>query len=201
MNPRAGTAPSRPGNDEAFAGGRAGRRGRRITRMTSPRQRTRDTAAGRPAPRSVQRVRLRQVREGSIRFAVERVERPKDVWDAVRGYYRGADREILSALYLDASHAPVCFHVIAVGSRNAAHAAPADVLKPALLANASALVLVHNHPSDRLEPSPEDIALTASIRRACDLLGVRLLDHLVVGDSGFVSLRERGLLGARGRSP
>lgn len=145
-------------------------------------------------PRSVVRVRLRQVRDGRVRFAVERIRGPADVWQAVRGYYAGADREILSALYLDARHAPVCFHVIAVGSRNAAHAAPADVLKPALLANASALVLVHNHPSGDPEPSAEDVALTASVRRACELLGLHLLDHLVVVDDGFVSLGERGLL-------
>lgn len=164
------------------------------TRPMTPSQGRPNRRTAASVPRSVRRIRLRQVRDGSVRFAVERVERPRDVWEAVRGYYRGADREILSALYVDAHHAPVCFHVIAVGSRNAAHAAPADVLKPALLANATALVLIHNHPSGQLEPSAEDIALTASIRRACDLLGLHLLDHLVIGDAGFVSLGERGLL-------
>ena len=144
--------------------------------------------------KTVQRVRIRQVRDGRIRFAVERITGPRDVYEAVRGYYRGADREILSALYVDARNTPVCFHVVSVGSLNAARAVPADILKPAILSNAPALILVHNHPSGQLEPSGEDIAFTASIRAACELLGLRLLDHLVIGDEGFVSLEARGLL-------
>lgn len=142
--------------------------------------------------KTVQRVRIKQVRDGSVRFAVDQIKGPAEVYEAVRGYYRGEDREILSALYLDARNVPVCFQVVSVGTRNTTQTSPADVLKPAILSNASSLILIHNHPSGDLEPSREDIAFTKSMRAACKLVGIAVHDHLVICDDGFVSLEARG---------
>lgn len=144
--------------------------------------------------KTVQSVRIRQVRDGGIRFAVDRISGPADVYAAVREVYFEADREMLSVLCLDARHAPVCFHVASVGGPNTTRTRAAEILKPAILSNASALILVHNHPSGDLEPSPDDVAFTRNLQRACHLLGLTLHDHLVVGDYGFVSLRQRGLI-------
>ena len=69
-----------------------------------------------------------------------------------------------------------------------------DILKPAILSNSLGIVLIHGHPSGCLEPSPEDIEFTSAIKRACELVGVELYDHLIVTDQGFTSLRERGLI-------
>ena len=146
------------------------------------------------APRSIQRVRLKQVKDGRVRFNVERVTRPAEVFEAVRPYYRGADREILSVLCLDAHNAPTAFMIVSVGSLNTTRTRPADILKPAILSNALGTILVHNHPSGELEPSPEDLEFTQAIRRACELVGVELYDHVIVTDDGFTSLRERGAL-------
>ena len=145
-------------------------------------------------PRSVQRVRLRQVCDGRVRFAVPTVARPADVYEAVRRYYKGADREMLSVLCLDAQNQPTCFHVASIGSLNTTRTRPAEILKVALLSNAAGIVLVHNHPSQRADPSPEDIEFTHGVRAACELLGIDLYDHLIVTDSAFCSFRERGLL-------
>jgi DNA repair protein RadC len=71
---------------------------------------------------------------------------------------------------------------------------PREVLGPALRVRAAALVVAHNHPSGDPEPSSEDCALTERLRDASRLLGLELLDHVVVGRTGFVSLRERGVL-------
>lgn len=144
--------------------------------------------------RTVQRVRLRQVREGRIRFAVDRISRPADAYHAVKRYYEGADREMLSMLCLDAQNQPTCFQICSVGSLNTTRTRPAEILKLALVSNAHALLLIHNHPSGTLDPSPEDLEFTRAIRQACDLLGVELYDHLIVSDEGWVSLRERGLV-------
>lgn len=144
--------------------------------------------------RRVQRVRIKQVRDGCVRFAVEQVTGPAEVYEAVRPYFRGEDREILAALYLDARNHPVCFNVAAVGTLNAARARAADLLKPAILSNAASLILIHNHPSGDLEPSPDDVSFTRGIEQACRLMGLELHDHLVVTDDGFTSLRSRGLL-------
>ena len=144
--------------------------------------------------KTIKRVRLKQVCDGRIRFSVDRISRPRDVYDAVLPYYRGADREILSALCLDAQNQPNCFNVASIGALNTTRTRPADILKAAILSNALGLVLIHNHPSGELEPSPEDIEFTRAIQRACELIGVELYDHLIVTDDGFTSFRERGLL-------
>ncbi|MDQ7007681.1 MAG: JAB domain-containing protein [Acidobacteriota bacterium] len=144
--------------------------------------------------KTVQSVRICQVRDGGIRFAVDRITSPADVYAAVREYYRGADREILSVLCLDSRHAPVCFHVASVGTLNTTRTRAAEIVKPAILSNASAVLLIHNHPSGDLEPSPDDVAFTRNLRQACELLGLTLHDHLVIGDNGFISLRARGLI-------
>ncbi len=144
--------------------------------------------------KTVQRVRIKQVRDGRVRFAVEEIKGPNEVYQAVLPYYRSEDREVLSAIYLDARASPVCFHIVSVGTLNTTRTQPLDVLKPAILSNASALILIHNHPSGDTEPSGEDIAFTRNMHRACELLGVELHDHLVISDQGFVSIRSRGLI-------
>ena len=87
-----------------------------------------------------------------------------------------------------------CGSSVSVGTLTASLVHPREVLGPALRARAAALVVAHNHPSGDPEPSPEDCALTERLRDAARLLGLELLDHVVVGRNGFVSLRERGVL-------
>jgi DNA repair protein RadC len=107
---------------------------------------------------------------------------------------RAADRERFVGLYLDARHRVLRRRLVSVGTLTASLVHPREVLGPALRARAAALVVVHNHPSGDPEPSPEDCALTERLRDAARLLGIELLDHVVVARSGFVSLRERGIL-------
>ena len=70
---------------------------------------------------------------------------------------------------------------------------PCGVSKPAIVGNAAALILIHNHPSGDPEPSAQDRALTRRLREAGDLLGIRILDHVVIGDSRFRSFVDAGL--------
>ncbi len=142
--------------------------------------------------KSVLKVRLKQVRDGRVKFAVDRITRPIQVWKAVLPYYKGADREILSVLCLDAQNSPTCFNIVSMGSLNTTRTKPSDILKPAILSNSLGIVMVHNHPSGILEPSPEDLEFTRAIQKACDMMAVELYDHLIVTDDGFTSLRERG---------
>src|SRR5690606_4612199 len=79
------------------------------------------------------------------------------------------------------------------GSLNSAPVRIADVFKPAIRKNAAAFILVHNHPSGDPTPSPDDIALTKAIREAGQLLGIDVLDHLVIGQGRYVSLKEKRL--------
>ena len=85
-------------------------------------------------------------------------------------------------------------HVVSIGSVNSSMLPPAEVLKAALLANASAVIVAHNRPSGDAEPSPEDLAVTTRLREAGRLVGIELLDHLIIGAEEWVSLKDRGAM-------
>ena len=80
------------------------------------------------------------------------------------------------------------------GTINASLVRPADVFKRALVANANAVILVHNHPSGEISPSQEDVTLTNRLRDCGDMLGVPVLDHIIIGHDRYYSFKEKGLL-------
>jgi DNA repair protein RadC len=84
--------------------------------------------------------------------------------------------------------------VISIGSLNASIVHPREVFRPAIVLCAASLVLAHNHPSGDTQPSEEDLAITRRLHEAGRLLGIELVDHVVVADSGYTSFRERRLL-------
>jgi len=106
----------------------------------------------------------------------------------------GADRERCVAALVDTKHRLLEVAVVSIGSLDHTFMAPREVFRDALLANAAALVLAHNHPSGDPEPSRDDEAVTRRLARAGELIGVELLDHLVVGGQRWVSLARRGCL-------
>jgi DNA repair protein RadC len=103
------------------------------------------------------------------------------------------EREQLRVLLLDARNRLIEMVILYQGSVNSAHVRVAEVFQAAIQRNARSILLAHNHPSSDLSPSPEDIALTRAVVQAGNLLDISVVDHLVIGKSGFVSLRERGL--------
>jgi len=122
-----------------------------------------------------------------------RLARPADVWRETRQIAR-ARKEHLVGLYLDTQNGLIHRETISVGSLNTTRSHPREILHPAVVHLAAGFILVHNHPSGCLEPSPEDIEFTRAVRRAGELLGIELYDHLIVGPSGYTSLRERGIV-------
>ena len=87
-------------------------------------------------------------------------------------------------------------NLVSLGSLTAALVHPREILKAAIAGSAAAVVLVHNHPSGDPTPSAEDLALTRRLCQAGDLVGIKVLDHIVLGDGGsFRSLADEGLLG------
>jgi DNA repair protein RadC len=105
-----------------------------------------------------------------------------------------AKKEHLVGLYLDAQNGLLHRETISVGSLNTTRTHPREILYPAIAHLAMGFILAHNHPSGCLDPSAEDVEFTRAVRRAGELMGIELYDHLVVARGGFVSLRERGLL-------
>ena len=96
--------------------------------------------------------------------------------------------------HLDSKNRLLCLEIVSVGSLNASIVHPREVYKSALLSSAAAIVFVHNHPSGDPTPSREDIELTSRLKQASDLLGIRLLDHVVIGSGRHFSFADSGLL-------
>jgi len=122
-----------------------------------------------------------------------RIDGPRAAWRQVRHLAR-ARREHLMGIYLDAQNAVIHRETLSIGSLNTTRTHPREILFPAVRHLALAFILAHNHPSGCPDPSTEDVEFTASIRRASELFGIELYDHLIVTSDGFTSLRERGLL-------
>lgn len=105
-----------------------------------------------------------------------------------------ADREHALALHLDTKHRPLALRLVSVGSIDHTFLAPREIYRSALLDNAAAVIICHNHPSGDPEPSRDDERVTRRIAEAGRVVGVELLDALVIGGGSWVSMARRGLL-------
>ena len=128
------------------------------------------------------------------------VDAPRDVCLLLDGMHRERSERVVAVL-LDTRHRLLRVDTIARGTLNASRFAPRDVLGPALTCGAAAIVLAHNHPSGDPAPSRPDRRVTEAMRAACDLVGVALLDHIILGGGRHYSFRnaecwpERGVGG------
>ena len=122
------------------------------------------------------------------------VTSPESAAEVLVPVLAGADRERCVAALLDTKHRLLRTATVSIGSIDHTFMAPREVFRDALLANAAALVLAHNHPSGDPEPSRDDEQVTRRLVRAGELVGVQVLDHLVVGGARWVSLARRGVV-------
>ena len=105
---------------------------------------------------------------------------------------RGHPSEVFAALFLDTRHRSLAFEELFKGTVDGAEVHPREVVRRALVHNAAAVIIGHNHPSGSSEPSSADRTVTARLKQALALVDVRLLDHFVIGDGAPVSLAARG---------
>ena len=148
-------------------------------------------------PYHISRYRLLLVKDGSITTTWDRqVRRSRDVVDLMVPVLADLDREAFWVILLDTKNRATGLNLVSLGSLSATLVHPREVFKPLIVGNAAAGILVHNHPSGDPTPSGEDIALSRRLCEVGDLMGIRVLDHVVVGDGGaFRSLADDGLLG------
>jgi DNA repair protein RadC len=121
------------------------------------------------------------------------VKSPADVADLLLIEMSHLDQEHLRTVLLDTKNRIQAISTVYIGSLNASMIRVGEIFKEALKRNSAALIVVHNHPSGDPSPSPEDVLVTREIIAAGKLLDVQVLDHLVIGQARFVSMRERGL--------
>jgi DNA repair protein RadC len=107
---------------------------------------------------------------------------------------RHQNREVFACLFLDNKHRVICFEELFWGTINASAVYPREVIARALQHNAAAVILAHNHPSGVAEPSQADHQITVKLKQLLEGIEVRVLDHMVIGDTEVISFAERGLL-------
>jgi len=106
-------------------------------------------------------------------------------------FLRYETKEHFCTAHLDGKNRIICLEIVSVGTLNQALVSPREVFKTALLSNAAALLLIHNHPTQDSTPSPEDIQITSRLKEVGDIMNIKVLDHIIIGD-GYYSFTERG---------
>ena len=124
----------------------------------------------------------------------ESIRSPADTEAFLQAHLRHLDHEVFCCLFLDNRHRVLCFDTLFRGTIDGTSVYPREVVKEALAVNAAAIILAHNHPSGVAEPSQADERITRRLKSALELVDIRLLDHLIIGDGRATSLASRGLL-------
>jgi DNA repair protein RadC len=122
----------------------------------------------------------------------QRLAGASDVWVHMRARLSGVPVEEFWVIALDVRHRVILDDMLARGSLTGVEIHPRDIFRPLIKAGAAGVIVCHNHPSGDPEPSRADIELTTRLREVGDMCGIPVLDHVVVGASGYVSLAQRG---------
>ena len=141
---------------------------------------------------SIKELGLRHLREKMM--GQNFIRSPQAVTDYLYAALRDQKREIFKVLFLDRALRIVGEKDLFYGTVDEAAVHPREIVKAALEFHASSLVLVHNHPSGKIEPSREDYEITQKIKAACQTVSVRILDHIIVGENQYFSFSERNSL-------
>jgi DNA repair protein RadC len=123
------------------------------------------------------------------------IRTPRDVAELLMSEFQYLDREVFKAIYLNTKNMVLAFSTVFIGTLDSCTVHPREVFKGALTRSAAAIIACHNHPSSDPTPSQDDILLTNRLKEAGEVLGIRLIDHVVIGSYGnYVSFKERGIL-------
>lgn len=120
------------------------------------------------------------------------IKTPKDVYDLVAPLVREDSREHFYGIYLNSRSRVIKVELVSLGSLNASLVHPREVFLPAVLASAASVIVAHNHPSGESDPSDDDLRITRRLVDVGELLGIPLVDHVVIGEGVWESLRDRG---------
>jgi DNA repair protein RadC len=140
-------------------------------------------------------ISLRQVREKSVPYMQKAIHIPEDIVELLERALDLSNRseELMGMLSLDIKNKVSGLHIIATGTVDKTLCSPREVFKHALLNNARSVILFHNHPSGELTPSKDDIYLTERMIECGRILCIEVLDHIVVSDNDFLSMKGEGL--------
>ena len=143
--------------------------------------------------------RVTLVRDRHMQFEQKGLLNSQDAQEVLRKLIQTQgqmDREQFCVILLDSKNRIIGLNIVSTGDLSSATVHPREVLKPAILANASSMILCHNHPSGDLTPSSEDIAVTKRIVKAAKIMGITIHEHLIISiyDNSYYSFADNGLI-------
>ena len=148
-----------------------------------------------PNDEKIEVVNIRMVKEPSI-YSTEKIRTPDDVMRVIAQELATYDREVFAVLNLKTNGQPINLNICSVGTLDASVVSPREVFKSTILSNSAAFIAIHNHPSGSISPSQEDKDVTKRLLGCSELLGVKMLDHIIIGgETGdMYSFKSDGLL-------
>ncbi|KOP81356.1 DNA repair protein RadC [Cytobacillus solani] len=142
----------------------------------------------------VEIVKFKQVVNERAEYHGYQIKSPEDAANILMKEIGSEDREVFMVIVLNTKNKVTAIHRCHVGSINASIVHPREVMKSAIRNNGASIVVGHNHPSYDPTPSKEDIEVTKRLAEAGRILGIELLDHIIVSNKTFISLKEKGYL-------
>ncbi|MEC0446168.1 UPF0758 protein [Bacillus velezensis] len=139
-------------------------------------------------------VSIKLVKESSLLYKERAIRSPEDGYRLMKQLLGDLDREAFIVISLDTKNQPTSINICHIGSLNASIVHPREVMKSVILSNGASFMVGHNHPSGNPAPSREDIEVTKRLVETGKILGIDLLDHIIVGDETFISLKEKGYI-------
>ena len=122
-----------------------------------------------------------------------RITSSRDVYQMFKHLVH-SPREVFLSLHVDSKNKIICIDTVSQGSLNASIVHPRELFSSAILSAAAGLIFIHQHPSGDPEPSREDLELTTRLQDGAKLLGIRVLDHIIIGSGRYISLADQGLV-------
>lgn len=117
-----------------------------------------------------------------------------DTYNYIKKFLKFCDKEILLAITLDSKNYISSISIVSIGSINTLNTTPSEIFKTAIISNSSSIILTHNHPSGDPTPSNTDIKETLRFNKCSELLGIKLLDHIIIGDNNFFSFKKHNII-------
>lgn len=140
-------------------------------------------------------VKVQVVREKIMYYeGNKRICTPKDAADLLREYIGAVDREHFVVMMLSTKNTVNAIETASIGNLDGALVHPREVFKSAIVRNAASILVGHNHPSGDPTPSKEDLMITHRLVEVGKLIGIEILDHVILGDERFISIKEQGLM-------
>jgi DNA repair protein RadC len=141
---------------------------------------------------SIEIVKIMLVKDSGNQYRLKSIRESSSAASMIKEFLAGEDREVFLALCLDRSGKINSINIVSIGHLTGTAIHPREVFKPAILSNADAIIIAHNHPSGNPAPSQEDIDITKQLFKAAKLMEIRIYNHIIIGEDEYTSISPKG---------